>query len=174
MYQQFGEIVMGFKIAGYVTEALGFLFMAMSIFGIIFRVQNLKMTKILMIVYLLLEITIMTVEFQFFYVPWYNSYSTIFIIAHAIFSAAVCYSYLLFDPYTRGFKRTVVISSIICLAGMLWVIYGFRVYMSLLTNCFAYLILYIDMKLRLMSENLEVQCYGDPAKVIDTKSIFFE
>lgn len=174
MYQQFYQKILGFEIAGWVAEALGFLLMGFATIGIVVRVKYCTLTKVLMIIYLIAESVIMVLDFQLVWTAWYEANNKYFIIIHAILSALIFYSYSAFDPYSNWYKFFVILGSLICLCGMFWVIFGYKVYFSLLTNCGAYLMLFIATRIMIHLEEVQVECNGDPVIPIETKSVFFE
>ncbi|MDR0919196.1 MAG: hypothetical protein LBM93_08100 [Oscillospiraceae bacterium] len=174
LFQQFGETNLGLEITAWTCEALGFALMAFCIAGICFRVEGCNFTKKLIIIYLLVETMVMILDFNLLTVSWFNVFSTPLIICHAIFSAFVCYSYSAFDPFSKLYKFFVVLAALISLGGMLWLVFRFQIYLSVLTNCGAYLLLYIASSILHHLEIINVRCNGDPVKVIETKSIFFE
>lgn len=175
LYGNSGIASTPFEIIAYTVEALGFILMSISIIGIILVVRQRMIMKVLMAVYLVLEVVIMLADFQFLSLgDWYNGYSKVLIISHAIFSAFVCLSYMSLDYKKIPFQIIVGIASCIMLAGMFCIIFNIRIYASVLTNSFAYLFLYIAMLIQLNLEVLQVDCYGDRATVAEYKSSFFD
>jgi len=164
-----------FEIIAFTVETLGFILMAISIFGIILIVRQRMIMKILMAIYLVVEVVIMFADFGFLSPGnWYNGYSKVLIILHAIFSATVCLSYMSLDYKKIPFQIIVGIASCIMLAGMFCIIFNIRIYASVLTNSVAYLFLYVAMIIQLNLEILQVDCYGDKANVVEYKSSFFD
>lgn len=164
-----------FEITAFTIEGLGFVFMALSIFGIILRVRQRTVMKMLMAVYLMAEVFIMLADFELINLgDWYNGYSKPYIVGHAIFSAAVCLSYLALERKRKPFQIVVAVAACVMLTGMFAIVYNSRIYISVLTNAFAYLFLYIAMLVQLKLEVIEVDCYGDKARVSEYKSSFFE
>jgi hypothetical protein len=174
LFQQFGETNTGLEIFAWSCEAIGFLLMAFSVIVICVRVQDCNFTKKMIILYLFVEAIVMFLDFQFIDTPWFDTFSIPLIIGHAIFSALVCYSYSAFDPYSKLYKFFVILASLISLGGMLWLAFGYQVYLSVLTNCGAYLMLFIATSMLYRLEIIEVRCNGDPVNVVEAKSIFFE
>jgi hypothetical protein len=174
LFLQFGEPNPVLEAIAWSCEAAGFLLMAISVTIICVRVQDCKFTKKMMILYLFVESIVMFLDFKFIDTPWFDTFSIPLIIGHAIFSALACYSYSAFDPYSKLYKFFVILASMISLGGMLWLVFGYQIYFSVLTNCGAYLMLFIATSMLYRLEIIEVPCNGDPVNVVETKSIFFE
>lgn len=164
-----------FEMSAYICEAVGFVLMALSIVGMVLILRQRYILKILLSIYLITEIFIMLLDFGFINIgKIYNGYSVPLIIVHAIFSAAVCFSHISLDHKRLPLQIAVSVASCMMLAGMLSVGYGVRIYASVLTNCFAYLFLYITLSIQLKLEVIEVDCHGDKARVQEYKSSFFK
>lgn len=175
LYDDTAETSMPFEITAFTIEGLGFLMMAVSIICIILIVRQRLIMKILTAIYLALEVMIMLVDFELINIgSWYDGYNKAYIICHAVFSALVCFSYILLDPKKTAYQVLVSVSSVIMMLGMFSIIWNMRIYISVLINTFAYLILYIGMLVQLHYEILEVDCYGDKARVQEFRSSFFD
>ncbi|HHX57583.1 MAG TPA: hypothetical protein GX710_06150 [Clostridiales bacterium] len=175
LYGDSGIASTPFEITAFTIEALGFILMAISILGIILLVRQRMAMKVLMATYLVIEVVIMLMDFKFLSLgDWYDGYSSVLIISHAVFSAIVCLSYLSLNHKKLPFQIVVGVAACIMLAGMFCIVYNIRIYASVLTNSFAYLFLYVAMLIQLNLEVLEVDCYGDKANVVEYKSSFFD
>ena len=174
LYRDSGEAVREFEIIAMSLEAIGFFIMTMSIFMMIVLVQGRLLLKISMAAYLLIEVTVMALDFTLLEWEWYDGYAPWLIIAHAIVSAFVCMTYLTLDKRNKHLQISVGVSAAVMLAGMLAIAFGQRIYISVLTNTFAYMILYNAMIVLMRYDILIVDCYGYKAEVKEYRSSFFE
>lgn len=175
-YQTFGSIgiVIEFiEVIAYACEAAGFICLLISIILISRTVRMRKWLKITFPVYILTELILMIFELNSYRIDFYEPYSLALAIAHAVFSAAVCFTFLSLDPGKVCLEVMIVVSFAIILAGMLGNILGVRIYFSILTNAVAYSILFASIKWMLSREMIEIDCYGDKARVTEYKSTFF-
>ena len=135
--------------------------------------------KVLLIVYIVVEVVLMLLEFQF--LPWrffglftYNGLSRWTVILHAIFSGGTAFSLLMLEPHNKRLEIIVGITSGLMLAGMFFVVPGYRVYASILLNAAAYIFFFTALKRQLVTEEVLVDCYGDQAKEVSFSSTLFE
>jgi hypothetical protein len=119
-----------------------------------------------MLTYLVTEVAIMLFDFGFINANWYDGYNKTFIVCHIIFSGIVMLCYLLFDRDSKSYRRIVGIATCICFfAFFISVGLGYSIYSSVLINCFAYLFLYISMKILLHLEYLDIKFFDTPIMV---------
>lgn len=168
-----GSYVIPFEVVAYGIEATGFALFTLSVIWIDRLVRARTLMKVLLIVYIVVEVVLMLLEFQF--LPWifYNGLSKWTIIGHVIFSACVSFSLLMLEPHNKRLEIIVGITTGVILAGMFFAAAGYRVYASILVNTFAYIFFFTAMKRLLILEEVLVDCYGDQAKVTQFESTFF-
>lgn len=167
--------LMGLEIVAYACEGAGFVLMLLSILGYFRLVRQRYPWKLLLCGYLLVEILLMLLDFRL--VEWnaYNGAAPWLIVVHSLFSAGVCLSYLTLEPGRKKLQIAVGIASALMLAGMISLVFRFRVYGSILVNAFAYIYLNAALLFLYQREDLEIDCYGDRARVQEYKSsTFFE
>ena len=116
----------------------------------------------------------MLLDFDFIHLDIYNGRSNLLIILHAILSALVGFSFLSLDPKRRRLEILVGIAVSIMLAGMFSAVLNLRVYGSVLMNAFAYIFFFAALRFYYDREEIEIDCYGDRAKVQEYKSTFFK
>ena len=115
----------------------------------------------------------MLLEFRLLPFKSYNGLSVGLTVTHVLFSAGVSFSLLMLDPMNKKLQWIVGITTCIILAGMLLAIAGYRVYGSILVNAFAYIFFFTATDYQLRLEEIEVDCYGDSAKVRSFESTLF-
>ena len=133
-----------------------------------------KWLKIAYSVYIVTEAVMMTLELNSYRIDFYKPYSLLLAIVHSIFSAMVCFAFLTFDPDKKSYEIIIIICIGIMLGGMLGNVIGIRIYFSIFTNAIAFLLLFSSIKYMLKREIIEIDCYGDKARVAEYKSTFFE
>ncbi|MDR1673877.1 MAG: hypothetical protein LBR54_00275 [Oscillospiraceae bacterium] len=170
-----GIAVMSFEITAIIIEIIAFLIMSASIIMITLMVQQRTVLKIAMAVYLLVEVLVMLADFDLIQLgSWFDSYGTVIIIAHSIFSALICLLYLSLDKNKTPLQIDVIIAATLMLLGMFAVVFQRRIYISVLANTFGYLFLYVAVMVQIDYEILEIDCYGYKARVAEYHSSFFE
>ena len=60
------------------------------------------------------------------------------------------------------------------LFGMFGMVFHMRIYFSILMNAFAYIFMFSALKYLLSQQKIEIDCYGDKARVNQYKSTFFD
>lgn len=162
-----------FEVTAYTVEAAAFVLFSLSVIWMDRLVRARTVMKVLMLVYIAVEVILMLLEFQLF--PWthYNGQSVPLITVHVIFSAGCCFSLLLLDPQNKHLQRIVTVTTVLILAGMFLGLAKYRVYASILLNAFAYIIFFSWAEHQLRLEELDVDCYGDKAKVTSFDSTMF-
>lgn len=168
-----GRYFIPFEILAYSIETTAFVLFTLGVVWIDRLVRARRIMKVLLIIYIVVEVTLMLLEFQL--LPWtyYNGLSLTSTIVHVIFSAGVSFSLLMLDPQNKKLQVIVTVTTVIILAGMFLGLAGYRVYASVLLNAFAYIFFFTAMLRQLALEEVEVDCYGDQAKVTSFDSTFF-
>jgi len=174
-----GNYVIPFEVIAYGIELLGFALFTTSVVWIDRLVRARRAMKVLLILYIVAEVILMLLEFQF--IPWdilgfvtYNGISRWTVIIHVLFSAGVSFSLLMLEPHNKRLEIIVGVMTGIILAGMLLAVPGYRVYASILLNAAAYIFFFTALKRQLILEEVLVDCYGDQAKVTTVSSTLFE
>lgn len=161
------------EIIAYVVEFSGFMIFSIGIIWLDRLVRQRGIMKVLMLVYIVIEAVLMLLEFQIMRLSWYNGLDTWLMIAHTLFSAGVALSLLQLDPHNKSMQIIVIITTSIILAGMFFAIAGYRVYASILVNAVAYIFFFTAMLHQLRLDELDIDCYGDQAKVTTFSSTMF-
>ncbi len=168
-----GNFVIPFEIIAYGIEALAFAFFTLCVVWLDRLVRQRLPMKILLICYIIVEVVLMLLEFDFLpFIP-YNGLSLVLTICHVIFSAGVSLSLLMLAPESKQLQTVVIINSSMILAGMFLGLAGYRVYASILLNAFAYIFFFTAMIHLVRNEEVDIDCYGDKAKVTDFSSTMF-
>ncbi len=162
------------EIAAYTIETSGFICMLLSLMNFWKIVRHRYLMKAMMLVYLIVEVVIMIMDFNADHFPFYESNSMWLNICHSIFSAATCFSYLALQPKNTALEISIIITVTIILSGMFGVIFGWSVYISIFANSVAYVVLFSLLRFLHSQERLEVDCHGDRARVQTFKSTFFD
>lgn len=170
---KFGRFFIPFEIFAFTVETMGFVLFIVSVFWMDSLVRGRTLLKILMPIYISIEVLLMLLEFDLLpFIP-YNGLSLTLIIVHAIGSGAIAFSLLQLDPTNKHVERIVTITVSIILAGMLPGIANYRVYASVLINAFAYIFFFVAMHRKLVLEEVEVDCHGDAARVTEFSTTMF-
>ncbi|MBQ8905513.1 MAG: hypothetical protein IJY85_03990 [Ruminococcus sp.] len=176
-YYLFGENGMtfiAFDIAAYIAEGAGFLLYLLGIIGLCRNVMGCTALKALLVIYVLTEILLMLMDFQFIDLSFYNGQSVPLIITHAICSAVIALTHLTLERNRQQLNLAVIILVVIILGGMFSAALNFRVYGSIFMNAVGYIFFYARMIHLLNQEELEVACFSDPVRVTTYKSTFFD
>ena len=168
-----GHYSVPFEIVAYTIETTAFVLFTLSVLWIERLVRARKFMKFLLIAYIAVEVFLMLLEFHLLPFRSYDGLSLGLIIAHVIFSAVVAFSLLMLDSQNKNLQWIVAITTCIVLGGMLTAIAGYRVYASILINAFAYIFFFTAMEYQLRLNEVEVDCYGDKAKVQNFTSTLF-
>lgn len=162
------------EITAYICEFSGFGLLIVSDILIIKTARMRDWLKIGFSVYIVVEAVMMTLELNSYRLDFYKPYSLLLAIIHSVFSAAICFSFLTLDPNKKTYEIIVIICIGIMLGGMFGNIMKIRIYFSIFTNAVAFTLLFSSIKYMLKREIIEVDCYGDRARVAEYKSTFFE
>jgi len=168
-----GNYVIPFEILAYVIEASAFAFFTLSVIWMDRLVRARAVMKVLMLVYIVVEVILMLLEFQLVPFVNYNGISIPLILIHVLFSAGVAFSLLMLEPQNTKLQWIVGITCVIMLSGMFLGLAGYGVYTTILLNAFAYIFFYTAMQNQLRLEEVEVDCYGDRAEQKEFSSTMF-
>ena len=159
----------------YVTLFAGFICLAAA--DVLFwrTIRMRTAVKVVFALYIAMEAFMMYCELNSYEVmSFYKPYSMKLAILHAILSAAACFIFVYLDPYKTQFEVTVIICIGLILGGMFGNLIGIRVYFSILMNAIAFSALFFAIRYMVRKEIIEIDCYGDKARVAEYKSVFFE
>jgi len=182
-YQAFGHIGdlpivdTAFQIVAYTAEAAGFIFMLFAMIWFAKTVRQRILMKLMFCVYILTELILMLLEwnsYREFVDKFYDPYGLPLAIGHAIFTALVCFTFLSLDPHKFQLECVIIVTVAIVLVGMFGNIMGYRIYFSILTNAIAFCTMFGMLKFFTNQEAVEIDCFGDKARVIEYKSEFFD
>ncbi len=157
----------------YLFEAFGFIFLAGSTLGLIAVMRDRKLMKTAISIYFFMELILVILDLNIIGMDFFDATNKAVIIIHCILSVGVCCTYLSLEPKKRCIEIVVTIASVIMSTGIFCVIYDARVYVSILINCFAYIILDTAIFKMLELEYIEVDCYGDTVSVLEVDSSTF-
>ncbi|MGN0580668.1 MAG: hypothetical protein ACI4JE_07320 [Ruminococcus sp.] len=161
------------EIIAYTVETLGFLSLMLGMIDINRSVRMRPMLKFGFPVYILVELVMMILELNSYQIEFYKPYSLLLAVLHAVFSAAVCFTFLSLDPGKSCLEVAVTICFGVILGGMLGNVIGIRIYFSILTNAVAYAGLFSAIRYMYCREMIEIDCHGDKARVAEYDSSFF-
>ena len=169
-----GIYAIPFEIVAYLTEMSAFAFFTLSVVWLDRMVRARGPMKVLLIVYIVVEVILMLLEFDLVpFVSFYNGLSLPLVIVHSLFSAGVAFSLLLLDPQNTRLQWIVGITCFLTLCGMLPGIAGYGVYASILINAFAYIFFYTAMRRQVQLDEMNIDCYGDKAPQKEFSSTMF-
>ncbi len=159
----------------YTTLFAGFIALAAAEI-LLWRTVRMRLAvKLAFAFYILMEAFMMYCELHSFDVmSFYDPYSMKLAILHAVLSAAVCFAFVYLDPYKTPYEVTIIICIGLILGGMFGNLIGVRVYFSIFMNAVAFSALFFAIRHMLKREVIEIDCYGDKARVAEYKSVFFE
>ena len=83
--------VVALEIAAYTIETSGFVIMLLSLINFWKIVRHRYIMKTAMLIYLIVEVVIMIMDFNASKIPFYQSNSMALNIGHSVFSAAICF-----------------------------------------------------------------------------------
>ena len=73
-----------------------------------------------------------------------------------------------------NFEVVIIVCIGLIMGGMFGNLMGIRIYFSILVNAIAYSLMFGAIIYMLKKEIIEIDCYGDSARVAEYKSVFFE
>ena len=162
------------EIAAYTIEVGGFVFMLFSLLNFHKIVRHRYIMKTAMLIYLIVEVVIMIMDFNADRLSFYQSSSMVLNIAHSIFSTAICFTYLSLEPKNTALEIAIIITEVIILAGMFGVIFKMHVYVTLFANSIAYVVFFSIMRFLLSQERIMIDCHGDRAREVKYRSDLFD
>lgn len=154
----------------YFFEMMGFILLSGSTLGLISVMRDRKLMKVSMSVYFFVELILVILDLNIIGTDFFDATNRVVIILHCIFSVFVCTTYLSLEPKKRCLEIVVGIASVIMATGIFCVVFDSRVYVSILINCIAYIVLDTALINMLKLEYIEVDCYGDTVSVIEVDS----
>ncbi len=159
----------------YLFESFGFIFLLGSTLGLISVMRDRKPMKISLVFYFIMELILVILDINIIGLDFFDATNKAVIIVHCILSVVVCCTFLSLDPKKKCIETVVTICSVLISTGIFCVIYDARVYVSILINCFAFLVLYTSIYKMLELEYIEIDCHGDSVSVIEVDgSTLFE
>ncbi len=162
------------EIAAYTVETIGFVLMLFSLLNFHKIVRHRYIMKTAMLIYLIVEVVIMIMDFNADKLSFYESGSMALNIAHCIFSGAICFTYLALEPKNTALEIAIILSEVIILAGMFGVIFHLHVYISLFANSIAYVVFFSILRFLVAQERIMIDCHGDRAREVKYRSDFFD
>ena len=161
--------------AAYITLYSGFICLA-GAEVLLWRTMRMRIwLKIGFALYIIMEAFMMYCELNSYEVmSFYEPYSLKLAIVHSMLSAIVCFLFVYLDPYKTPYEVMIILCIGIILGGMFGNLIGIRVYFSILVNAIAYSMLFAGIRIMIKREIIEIDCYGDRARVAEYRSVFFE
>lgn len=168
-----GKYFIPFEVFAFSVEGIAFVLFAVCAVWLDRLVRARGVMKTLLIVYVSVEVGLMLVEFGV--IPFLSPLGKNLgiILLHVIFSAGVSLSLLMLDPQNKRLQRIVIITTAIILAGMLTAAADYRIYASILVNALAYIVFFSAMVRQLALDEMDIDCYGDQARVSEMSSTMF-
>ena len=159
----------------YLALFSGFACLAASEF-LMWTTMRMRLTlKIGFALYIVMEAFMMYCELHSYEVmSFYEPYSLKLAMAHSIISGVVCFMFVYLDPYKTPYEILIIMCIGLIFGGMFGNLSGIRVYFSILMKAVAFLILFIGIREMMKREIIEIDCYGDRARVAEYRSVFFE
>lgn len=176
-YYSFGSIgvvVRSIEAIAYAFEGIGFILNLIASIYLFRTVRARILMKTGYCIYILAELVMMILELNSYQISFYKPYSLPLAIAHSVFSAGVCFLFLFLEPKVTCLEVMVTVAVGIMFFGMMGNIFRIRIYFSILANAFAYVVLFSSVIFFIKQEKIEIDCYGDKARVAKYKSTFFE
>ena len=164
------------EVIAYTVEIAGFGALIYSDYMLATTVRMRNFMKIGYSIYIVLECAMMYFELNTMDLEFYQPYSLGLAIVHSIVSAAVCFSFLQLDPDRSKFEALIIVCVGVMLGGMLGAIMGIRIYFSIVANAIGFALLFAGIIYLLTREEMEIDCHGDKAKVVeyDSNTMFEE
>ncbi|HOO05648.1 MAG TPA: hypothetical protein PLH83_04000 [Ruminococcus sp.] len=163
------------EMIAYVVEFSGFGMLIFSDYLISVAVRMRKLMKIAYTAYIVVEVVLMIIELNSFtFRSFYDPYSVVLAIIHAVFSGLVCLSFLQLDSSRTRFEAVLVVCIGLIFGGMMGIVMGIRIYFSIIVNAVAFALMFFMIKFMLKNEDIEIDCHGDRARVAEYKSIVYD
>ena len=161
------------EILAYAIEFAGFIVLIYSSRLMFSAIRMRSWLKLGFSAYIVLEAVMMFLEINTSRFSFYEPYSLGLAVIHSILSAAVCFSFIQFDPDKPKLEVVVIVCTGIMLGGMFGNIMGIRVYFSIISNAVGFAILFAAVRYLLKREEIEIDCHGDKARVSEYSSSTF-
>ena len=162
------------EFLAYAVEISGFGILAFADYLMITSVRDRVIMKIGFSAYIVLEALMMVFELNSYRLEFYKPYSLGLAIIHTFVSSLVCLSFLQLELDNKKLEPVIIICSGIIFAGMFGNIMHIRIYFSIIVNAFAFAFLFYMIKRMLERDDLEVDCHGDRAEVVEYPNSFFK
>lgn len=163
-----------FDAIAYFFEMIGFIFLSGSTLGLIGIMRDRKPMKIALAVYFFMELILVILDLNIIESDFFDATNKVVIIIHCILSIGTGCTFLSLEYQNKYLERLVLICSVIMAMGIFCVIYDSRVYVSILINCIAYLIMYYAIMKMLDLEYIEIDCHGDTVSVLEVDKSTFD
>jgi hypothetical protein len=137
-------------------------------------VRDRYLMKAAMLVYLIVELAIMVIDFNAERFTFFESRAMWLNIVHCIFSGSILFTYLALEPKNTGLEVAIIISEIIILAGLFGIVFKVHVYLTLFANSIAYVVFFSILSFLLAQERIMIDCHGDRAREVKYRSDFFD
>lgn len=174
-YDSDSAVSKAIEMIAYVVEFSGFGMLIFSDYLISVAVRMRKLMKIAYTAYIVVEVVLMIIELNSFtFRSFYDPYSVVLAIIHAVFSGLVCLSFLQLDPSRTRFEAVLVVCIGLIFGGMMGIVMGIRIYFSIIVNAVAFALMFFMIKFMLKNEDIEIDCHGDRARVAEYKSIVYD
>ena len=161
--------------ATYTTLFLGFISLVASEVLFCMTLRMRRLLKSVYGVYIVMEAVMMYLALNSArYRRFYEPYSFKLAVIHSLLSAVVCFIFVYLDPYKVNFEVVIIVCIGLIMGGMFGNLMGIRIYFSILVNAIAYSLMFGAIIYMLKKEIIEIDCYGDSARVAEYKSVFFE
>ena len=169
-----GVTLVPLEIAAYTVETGGFVFMLFSLINFWKIVRHRYLMKAAMMIYLIVELAIMVLDFNVDRFTFFHSRAMWLNIAHSIFSGAILFTYLALEPKNTGLEVAIIISEIIILGGLFGIVFKMPVYLTLFANSISYVVFFSILSFLLAQERIMIDCHGDRAREVKYRSDFFD
>lgn len=154
----------------YCTEFMGFGLLIYADYLLIASLRLRRVLKVCFSAYIILEAVMMILELNAYNFTFYQPYSLALAIIHAVVSAAACFAFLQLDPDNTKYEVAIITCIALILAGMLGNILGIRVYFSIIASALGFTVLFGAIHYLRGREEIEIDCYGDRARVAEFSS----
>ncbi|MBQ8960318.1 MAG: hypothetical protein IJ071_03760 [Ruminococcus sp.] len=163
------------EFTAYLVEFSGFGMLIFSDYLLSVSVRMRRLMKIAYTAYIIVEVVLMIIELNSFtFRSFYDPYSVVLAIVHAVFSGLVCLSFLQLDPSRPRFEAVLVVCIGLIFGGMMGIVMGIRIYFSIIVNAVAFALMFFMIKFMLKNEDIEIDCHGDKARVAEYRSIVYD
>lgn len=153
------------EFIAYCTEFMGFGLLIYADYLLIASLRLRRMLKVCFSAYIVLEAVMMFLELNAYNFTFYQPYSLVLAIVHAVVSAAACFAFLQLDPENTKYEVAIITCIALILAGMLGNILGIRVYFSIMASALGFTVLFGAIHYLRGREEIDIDCYGDRANV---------